>query len=79
MYCTLGSWREFDRRDDSNAWRKSTKEADIHKNFHCNLQSKNLSMHLRHHCTNSCQSSSVDEMLGLVDEKLGLIDEKVIH
>ena len=30
---TLGSWREFGCRDDANAWRKSTKEADKHKNF----------------------------------------------
>ena len=30
---SLGSWREFDRCDDANAWRKSTKEADKHKNL----------------------------------------------
>ena len=30
---TLGSWREFSCRDDANAWRKSTKEADKHKIF----------------------------------------------
>ena len=30
---TLGSWREFGCRDDANTWRKSTKEADKHKNF----------------------------------------------
>ena len=29
----LGSWREFGCRDDANAWRKSTKEADKHKIF----------------------------------------------
>ena len=29
----LGSWREFGCRDDANAWRKSTKEADKHKKF----------------------------------------------
>ena len=29
----LGSWREFDHRDDANAWRNSTKEADKHKIF----------------------------------------------
>ena len=52
----LGSWREFGCCDDANAWRKFTKEADKHKN--CNLESKNLSMHWHHHCTNSHQSSS---------------------
>ena len=30
---SLGSWREFGCRDDAKAWRKSTKEADKHKNF----------------------------------------------
>ena len=30
---TLVSWHEFGCRDDANAWRKSTKEADKHKNF----------------------------------------------
>ena len=50
--------REFGCRDDANAWRKLTKEADKHKIFYCNLESKNLSMHLHHHCTNSHQSSS---------------------
>ena len=30
---TLVSWRELSCRDDANAWRKSTKEADKHKNF----------------------------------------------
>ena len=29
----LGSWREFGCRDDANAWRKFTKEADKHINF----------------------------------------------
>ena len=29
----LGNWREFDRRDDANEWRKSTKEADKHNFF----------------------------------------------
>ena len=33
MHSPLGSWREFDRRDDANAWSKSTKEADKHKIF----------------------------------------------
>ena len=28
---SLGSWREFGCRDDANAWRNSTKEADKHK------------------------------------------------
>ena len=54
----LGDWREFRRRDDANAWRKSTKEADKYDFFYCNLESKNLSMHWRHHRTNSHQSSS---------------------
>ena len=58
FYHSLGSWREFGRRDDANAWKKSTKEADKHKIFHCNLESKNLSIHLRHHLTNSRQSNS---------------------
>ena len=31
MTHTLGSWCEFRCRDDANAWRKSTKEADKHK------------------------------------------------
>ena len=31
--CPLGSWCEFGCRDDAKAWRKSTKEADKHKNF----------------------------------------------
>ena len=57
---SLGSWREFGCRDDANAWRKSTKEADKHKNFLLQFRkSKNLSMHWRHHHTNSHQSSSV--------------------
>ena len=30
---SLVSWREFGCRDDANAWRKSTKEADKHKIF----------------------------------------------
>ena len=34
--------REFGCRDDANAWRKLTKEADKHKIFYCNLESKNL-------------------------------------
>ena len=55
---TLVSWREFGWRDDANAWRKSTKEADKHKNFYGNLENKNLSMHWRHHLTNSRQSTS---------------------
>ena len=55
---SLGSWREFGCCDDANAWRKSTKEADKHIFFYCNLESKNLSMHWRHHRTNSHQSSS---------------------
>ena len=50
---------EFSCHDDSNAWRKSTKEAEKDKNFYCNLERKNLSMHLCHHCTNSCQYTSV--------------------
>ena len=29
----LGSWHEFGCRDDANAWRKSTKEADNTQNF----------------------------------------------
>ena len=58
MYISLGSWREFSCSDDANAWRKSTKEADKHKNFYCNLESKNLSMHWHHHLTNSHQSTS---------------------
>ena len=33
FYLTLGSWREFGCRDDANAWRKSTKEADNTQNF----------------------------------------------
>ena len=33
MFVTLGSWREFGCCDDAKAWRKSTKEADKHKNF----------------------------------------------
>ena len=55
---SLGTWREFGCRDDAKAWRKSTKEADKHKIFYCNLESKNLSMHWRHHLTNSHQSPS---------------------
>ena len=55
---SLGSWREFGRCYDANAWRKSTKEADNTQNFYCNLESKNLSMHWRHHLTNSRQSTS---------------------
>ena len=55
---SLGSWREFGCRDDANVWRKSTKEADNTQNFYCNLESKNLSMHWRHHLTNSRQSTS---------------------
>ena len=57
--CSLGSCCEFGRRDDANAWRKSTKEADNTQNFYGNLESKNLSMHWRHHGTNSRQRSSV--------------------
>ena len=40
----LGSWREFGCRDDANAWRKSTKEADNH-NFYpkCEYKIKNVS------------------------------------
>ena len=30
---SLVSWREFGCRDDANAWRKSTKEADNTQNF----------------------------------------------
>ena len=59
---SLGSWREFGCRDDANVWRKSTKEADNTQNFYCNLESKNLSMHWRHHLTNSRQSTSVKDM-----------------
>ena len=33
LMSALVSWREFGCRDDANAWRKSTKEADKHKNF----------------------------------------------
>ena len=58
LNCTLGRWREFGCRDDANAWRKYTKEADKHKISYCNLESKNLSMHLCNHRTNSHQSSS---------------------
>ena len=50
--------REFGCRDDANAWRKLTKEADKHKIFYCNLESKNIFNHLRHHLTNSRQSNS---------------------
>ena len=45
---TQVSWHEFGCRDDANAWRKSTKEADKEKKFYCNLESINLSMHLHH-------------------------------
>ena len=31
-----------DHRNDAITWRKSTKEADKHKIFYCNLESKNL-------------------------------------
>ena len=54
----LLSCREFGHHDDANVWRKSTKEADKDKILYCNLESKNLSMHLRHHHTNSCQCTS---------------------
>ena len=47
---------------DANAWRKSTKEADKHKIFYCSLESKNLSMHWRHHLTNSRQSTSGEDL-----------------
>ena len=30
---SLGSWREFGRCDDANAWRKSNKEADNTQKF----------------------------------------------
>ena len=30
---TQVNWHEFGCRDDANAWRKSTKEADKDKNF----------------------------------------------
>ena len=33
MDTPFGSWCEFDCFDDANAWRKSTREADKHKNF----------------------------------------------
>ena len=33
LVTTLGSWCEFGRCDDANAWRKSTKEADNTQNF----------------------------------------------
>ena len=58
MNRTLVIWHEFSCCDDTNAWRKSTKEADKHKLFYCNLESKNLSMHWCHHTTNSRQSAS---------------------
>jgi len=54
----LGNWHEFGCRDDTNAWRKSTKEADKHNFFFINLESKNLSIHLRHWSTNSRKSFS---------------------
>ena len=56
---TLGSCCELGCRDDTNAWRKSTKEAD-NTQFYCNLESKNLSMHWRHHGPNSRQKSSAE-------------------
>ena len=37
---SLGSWREFGRCYDANAWRKSTKEADNTQIFFCNLEMK---------------------------------------
>jgi len=52
--------REFDRRDDANAWRKSTKEVDKHKIFYYNLESKNLSKHLRHHRTNWLRTPTIN-------------------
>ena len=64
---TLGSWREFGRHDD--AWRKSTKEADKHKIFYCNLESKNLSMHWRHHLSNSRQLTSASPILRTIRVK----------
>ena len=36
------------------------KKQTTHKIFYCNLESKNLSMHWRHHSTNSRQRSSVE-------------------
>ena len=36
------------------------------KFLYCNLESKNLSMHLRHHLMNSCQSSSVTCLFAIV-------------
>jgi len=50
---SLVSCREFGHRDDANAWRKSSKEADKDKICWCILESKALSMHLRHYLTNS--------------------------
>ena len=43
--------REFDLGDDSKAQRKSTKKQTKIKIFYCNLENKNLFIHLRHYCT----------------------------
>ena len=58
MHYTQVNCCEFGYGNDANAWRKSTKEADNTQIFYCNLESKNLSMHWRHHGTNSRQRSS---------------------
>ena len=45
MNKVLDFCHEFGHGDDSNEWKKSTKEAYNDKDFYCNLESKNLSMH----------------------------------
>ena len=55
MNKVLDFCHEFGHGDDSNEWKKSTKEAYKDKDFYCNLESKNLFNHLSHYCMNSSQ------------------------
>ena len=57
---SLGSWRELmTPKHGENLLKKQTNT----KIFYCNLESKNLSMHLHHHRANSRQSSSEEQIL----------------